>query len=97
MAWAASEFAQPSPRKVRRPGEGEAGGYVLVIPVPIGFAAIGLTGKVEADKRLVGCSSQHGVGPLVEKVAQTDIGSNLRAGGFKRRLQERVPQPESHG
>ena len=43
MAWAAGKFAQPSARKVGRPGEGEAGGYVLVIPVPIWFAAIGLT------------------------------------------------------
>src|SRR5258707_2556290 len=69
-----------------RPGEGDAGRNVLVVPGPIGLLPVGLSREIELHDGSISLAGEHGLPALIEPVMQAHRGSNLGAGCLVRRV-----------
>src|SRR5258708_4386031 len=73
-----------------RPGEGDAGRNVLVVPVPIGLLTVGLSGEIKLHNGSISLAGEHGLPALIEPVMQADRRRDLGAGCLVWRLQQGV-------
>src|SRR5258708_20467322 len=62
-----------------RPGEGDAGRNVLVVPGPIGLLPVALSREIELHDGSIIMAGDHALPALIEPVMQAHRGTTLRA------------------
>src|ERR1700682_3830253 len=70
---------QPGFLELRRVGKRQPRRKILIVPAPVGFAAVGRAGQVKRELREVRFPSQHVSQPLIEKFARAGGGRDLVA------------------
>src|SRR5713226_10555480 len=88
---------QPGFLELRRVGKRHPWRKILIVPVPVGLAAVSRAGQVKRELREEGFPSQHVRQALIEKFAGAGGGRDLVASRLIGRLQQTVSKAPGQG